>query len=129
MASEAPPFWWEKPDWRAWALSPLSALYGFGGAQDEHNGGECGAGEREQRAANAHLGEHEQTKDDIPELFAVAFDGEGPVQMRNSFDDRRLDFKVDRRGVDKSLNTAPEAPQFCQQKSRPEAAFRNDLAG
>ncbi|RCS24595.1 tetraacyldisaccharide 4'-kinase [Phyllobacterium salinisoli] len=28
MASEAPPFWWEKPDWRAFALSPLSALYG-----------------------------------------------------------------------------------------------------
>lgn len=27
MASEAPPFWWEKPDWRALALSPLSALY------------------------------------------------------------------------------------------------------
>lgn len=29
MASEAPPFWWEKPDWRAWALSPFSAVYGF----------------------------------------------------------------------------------------------------
>ncbi|MGB8818941.1 MAG: tetraacyldisaccharide 4'-kinase [Rhizobiaceae bacterium] len=29
MASEAPPFWWEKPDWRAWALSPVSALYGM----------------------------------------------------------------------------------------------------
>ena len=29
MASEAPPFWWEKPDWRAWGLSPFSALYGF----------------------------------------------------------------------------------------------------
>ncbi|PRD41790.1 tetraacyldisaccharide 4'-kinase [Phyllobacterium phragmitis] len=28
MASEAPPFWWEKPDWRALVLSPLSALYG-----------------------------------------------------------------------------------------------------
>src|SRR5690606_11026959 len=28
-ASEAPPFWWEKPDWRAWALLPLSSLYGF----------------------------------------------------------------------------------------------------
>ena len=28
MASEAPPFWWEKPDWRAYALSPLSLLYG-----------------------------------------------------------------------------------------------------
>ena len=29
MASEAPPFWWEKPDWRAYALSPLSRLYGL----------------------------------------------------------------------------------------------------
>jgi tetraacyldisaccharide 4'-kinase len=29
MASEAPPFWWQKPDWRAYALSPVSALYGF----------------------------------------------------------------------------------------------------
>ncbi len=28
MASEAPPFWWEKPDWRAMLLSPLSAIYG-----------------------------------------------------------------------------------------------------
>jgi tetraacyldisaccharide 4'-kinase len=28
MASEAPPFWWEKPDWRAYALYPISALYG-----------------------------------------------------------------------------------------------------
>ncbi len=28
MASEAPPFWWEKPDWRSLALSPLSLAYG-----------------------------------------------------------------------------------------------------
>ncbi len=28
MASEAPPFWWEKPDWRAYALYPLSRVYG-----------------------------------------------------------------------------------------------------
>ena len=28
MASEAPPFWWEQPDWRAWSLWPASALYG-----------------------------------------------------------------------------------------------------
>jgi tetraacyldisaccharide 4'-kinase len=27
VASEAPPFWWEKPDWRVLALSPLSAIY------------------------------------------------------------------------------------------------------
>lgn len=29
MASEAPPFWWEPPDWRAYALLPLSSIYGF----------------------------------------------------------------------------------------------------
>lgn len=28
MVSEAPPFWWTKADWRAWALSPISLLYG-----------------------------------------------------------------------------------------------------
>lgn len=27
MTSEAPPFWWQRPDWRAFALSPFSALY------------------------------------------------------------------------------------------------------
>jgi tetraacyldisaccharide 4'-kinase len=29
LTSEAPPFWWERPDWRAYALSPLSLTYGF----------------------------------------------------------------------------------------------------
>lgn len=28
MIGESPPFWWQRPDWRAYALSPLSALYG-----------------------------------------------------------------------------------------------------
>jgi tetraacyldisaccharide 4'-kinase len=28
MVSEAPPFWWSKPDWRAWSLWPISFLYG-----------------------------------------------------------------------------------------------------
>ncbi|MCO6389681.1 tetraacyldisaccharide 4'-kinase [Aliihoeflea aestuarii] len=28
MVSEAPPFWWQKADWRAWSLWPASALYG-----------------------------------------------------------------------------------------------------
>lgn len=28
MVSEAPPFWWTKPDWRAWLLSPFSLIYG-----------------------------------------------------------------------------------------------------
>ncbi|MCV0395373.1 MAG: tetraacyldisaccharide 4'-kinase [Rhizobiaceae bacterium] len=29
MVSEAPPFWWHKPDWRAWGLSPFSLAYGL----------------------------------------------------------------------------------------------------
>ncbi|PTM98395.1 tetraacyldisaccharide 4'-kinase [Mycoplana dimorpha] len=29
MVSEAPPFWWTKPDWHAYALWPVSRLYGF----------------------------------------------------------------------------------------------------
>lgn len=29
MASEAPPFWWQKPDWRAALLWPASALWGL----------------------------------------------------------------------------------------------------
>lgn len=28
MVSESPPFWWMKADWRAYALSPLSLVYG-----------------------------------------------------------------------------------------------------
>jgi len=28
MVTEAPPFWWAGPDWKAWSLSPLSFLYG-----------------------------------------------------------------------------------------------------
>lgn len=28
MISEAPPFWWEKADWRAWLLWPASLAYG-----------------------------------------------------------------------------------------------------
>ncbi|MHC5232607.1 tetraacyldisaccharide 4'-kinase [Brucella sp. LJL56] len=28
MVSEAPPFWWEKPDWRALSLAPAAWLYG-----------------------------------------------------------------------------------------------------
>ena len=32
MASEAPPFWWQAPDWRAYALYPVSAALRGGGA-------------------------------------------------------------------------------------------------
>jgi len=38
MASEAPPFWWEKPDWRAHALAPLSGLYGLAAGYRMANG-------------------------------------------------------------------------------------------
>ncbi len=33
MSGEAPPFWWEKPDWRALVLSPFSAVYGLVASQ------------------------------------------------------------------------------------------------
>lgn len=36
MASEAPPFWWEEPDWRARALWPFSAVYGLVAGQRLH---------------------------------------------------------------------------------------------
>ena len=29
MISDSPPFWWTRPDWRAYALAPLSLLYGL----------------------------------------------------------------------------------------------------
>jgi tetraacyldisaccharide 4'-kinase len=32
-AGEAPPFWWEPADWRAWALSPASLVYGGAAGQ------------------------------------------------------------------------------------------------
>jgi tetraacyldisaccharide 4'-kinase len=37
MVSEAPPFWWGKADWRAWALWPFSAAYGAVAARRLHN--------------------------------------------------------------------------------------------
>jgi tetraacyldisaccharide 4'-kinase len=33
MASEAPPFWWEKPDWRCAVLWPISKIYGLAAAR------------------------------------------------------------------------------------------------
>ena len=53
---------------------------GFGGAQDEHDHTESGAGQYEERAADAHPCEREQGQDDGPELDAVAADGEGVIQ-------------------------------------------------
>ena len=33
---EAPPFWWEKPSWQAWLLSPFGFLYGRFAARNMH---------------------------------------------------------------------------------------------
>jgi len=38
MASEAPPFWWDRPDWRSALLWPLSATYGLVAARRLQNG-------------------------------------------------------------------------------------------
>jgi hypothetical protein len=56
---------------------------GLGGAQDEHYGAEDITLQREQRAANAHLGQREQCQNYLAKLIAVAFDGEGPVQCES----------------------------------------------
>ena len=37
MASDTPPFWWTKPDWRAAALTPFAALYGYVAARRLRN--------------------------------------------------------------------------------------------
>ena len=33
MASEAPPFWWDRPDWRSALLWPVSSIYGLAAAR------------------------------------------------------------------------------------------------
>ncbi|WP_313532487.1 tetraacyldisaccharide 4'-kinase, partial [Shinella sp.] len=38
MVSEAPPFWWTKADWRAYALWPVSRLYGLIAGRRMRNG-------------------------------------------------------------------------------------------
>jgi tetraacyldisaccharide 4'-kinase len=37
MASEAPPFWWDRPDWRSALLWPVSAAYGAVAARRLHH--------------------------------------------------------------------------------------------
>ncbi len=37
MASEAPPFWWERPDWRSALLWPVSKIYGMAAARRMEN--------------------------------------------------------------------------------------------
>ncbi len=65
MASEAPPFWWEAADWRAWSLSPLSALYGL--------------------VAGYRMASAKRAKVDVPVLcvgnFTVGGEGKTPVSI------------------------------------------------
>lgn len=65
MASEAPPFWWEAADWRAWSLSPLSALYGL--------------------VAGYRMASAKRAKVDVPVLcvgnFTVGGEGKTPISI------------------------------------------------
>jgi len=38
MVSESPPFWWRKPGWEAWALAPISWIYGAVAARNLRKG-------------------------------------------------------------------------------------------
>ena len=38
MASEAPPFWWDRPDWRSALLWPISSIYGLAAARRMRHG-------------------------------------------------------------------------------------------
>jgi tetraacyldisaccharide 4'-kinase len=75
--SEAPPFWWTKPDWRAWALAPLSALYGSVAAR---------------RMINAR-----RQKIDVPVLcignFTVGGAGKTPVAIAFAKQARRMNLR------------------------------------
>ncbi|MBN9241452.1 MAG: tetraacyldisaccharide 4'-kinase [Mesorhizobium sp.] len=77
MASEAPPFWWEKADWRAFALSPLSFVYG------------TVAGRRMKTARREKM--------DVPVLcvgnFTVGGSGKTPVAIALAEQAKRMKFK------------------------------------
>lgn len=77
MVSEAPPFWWESPDWRAFALSPLSLAYSFA------------AGRRLHRARREAIA--------APVLcvgnFTVGGTGKTPVAIALARQARRMDLK------------------------------------
>ena len=74
MTSEAPPFWWEKPDWRAAALAPLALAYGLV------------AGRRMKSARRARIG--------APVLcvgnFTVGGSGKTPVAIALALEARRM---------------------------------------
>lgn len=73
VQSEAPPFWWQESDWRAWALSPLSAAYGL--------------------AAGYRLGTAHRTPVPAPVLcvgnFTVGGEGKTPVAIALAREARR----------------------------------------
>ncbi|MER2534172.1 MAG: tetraacyldisaccharide 4'-kinase [Rhizobiaceae bacterium] len=77
MASEAPPFWWSRPDWRAWSLWPFAKLYGFV------------AGQRMLRAPREKI--------DVPVLcignFTVGGSGKTPVAIAFARQARRMKLK------------------------------------
>jgi tetraacyldisaccharide 4'-kinase len=77
VTSEAPPFWWEKPGWRALALSPLSTLYGLAAAR------------RMASAKRVHA--------DLPVLcignFTVGGTGKTPVAIAMANSARRMKLK------------------------------------
>jgi tetraacyldisaccharide 4'-kinase len=77
MASEAPPFWWQKPDWRARALLPVSALYGL--------------------VASRRMASAKREKLDLPVLcvgnFTVGGTGKTPVAIALARQARRMRLK------------------------------------
>ncbi|TIW80421.1 MAG: tetraacyldisaccharide 4'-kinase, partial [Mesorhizobium sp.] len=77
MATEAPPFWWEEPDWKVLALSPLSAVYALA----------AGRGMRRAR----------REKIDAPVLcvgnFTVGGTGKTPVAIALAQQARRMQLK------------------------------------
>ncbi len=77
MASEAPPFWWKKPDWRAYALWPLSRVYGL--------------------AAGYRLNNARREKVDAPVLcvgnFTVGGSGKTPVAIALAKQAKRMRLK------------------------------------
>jgi tetraacyldisaccharide 4'-kinase len=77
MASEAPPFWWQKPDWRARALLPVSALYGL--------------------VASRRMASAKREKVDLPVLcvgnFTVGGTGKTPVAIALARQARRMRLK------------------------------------
>ncbi len=91
-SSEAPPFWWEPADWRAWSLAPFSALYGL--------------------VAGYRMASAKRAKVDVPVLcvgnFTVGGEGKTPVSIALAKQARKLGRKPGflSRGHGGSMTTA-----------------------